>query len=56
MVSYGTEAGHFQLAGYSAAICGPGSIEQAHQENEFLSLAEFEAGRVFMEKLLDRLS
>ncbi|QEW21373.1 Acetylornithine deacetylase [Marinibacterium anthonyi] len=56
VVSYGTEAGHFQLAGYSAAICGPGSIEQAHQENEFLSLAEFEAGRVFMEKLLDRLS
>lgn len=55
-VSYGTEAGHFQLAGYSAVICGPGNIEQAHQENEFLSLAEFEAGRDFMEKLLDRLS
>ncbi|MBB94397.1 MAG: acetylornithine deacetylase [Rhodobacteraceae bacterium] len=56
VVSYGTEAGHFQNAGYSAVICGPGSIEQAHQENEFLSVAEFNAGRVFMERLLERLS
>ena len=55
-VSYGTEAGHFQNAGYSAVICGPGNIEQAHQENEFLSLAEFRAGQAFMETLLDRLS
>ncbi|MDJ1016279.1 MAG: acetylornithine deacetylase, partial [Paracoccaceae bacterium] len=31
VVSYGTEAGHFQDAGYSAAICGPGDIAQAHQ-------------------------
>ena len=55
-VSYGTEAGHFQNAGYSAVICGPGNIEQAHQENEFLSIAEFEAGQAFMENLLERLS
>ncbi|MGR3803612.1 acetylornithine deacetylase [Marinibacterium profundimaris] len=56
VVSYGTEAGHFQNAGYSAVICGPGNIEQAHQENEFLSIAEFEAGQAFMENLLERLS
>ncbi|WP_428928577.1 acetylornithine deacetylase [Marinibacterium sp. SX1] len=55
-VSYGTEAGHFQNAGYSAVICGPGSIEQAHQENEYLSIAELDAGQDFMARLLDRLS
>lgn len=55
VVSYGTEAGHFQNAGYSAVICGPGDIAQAHQPDEYLSLAQFEAGQVFMQRLLDLL-
>ena len=54
-VSYGTEAGQFQQAGYSAVICGPGDIAQAHQPNEFIEKAQFEAGHDFMRKLLDRL-
>ena len=54
-VSYGTEAGQFQDAGYSAVICGPGDIAQAHQPNEFIEVAQFEAGHEFMRKLLDRL-
>lgn len=54
-VSYGTEAGQFQGAGYSAVICGPGDIAQAHQPNEFIEVAQFEAGHDFMRKLLDRL-
>ena len=54
-VSYGTEAGQFQDAGYSAVICGPGDIAQAHQPNEFIEVAQFEAGHDFMRKLLDRL-
>lgn len=56
VVSYGTEAGQFQNAGYSAVICGPGDIAQAHQPNEFITVAEFEAGQAFMEKLVSRLS
>ena len=55
VVSYGTEAGHFQNGGYSAVICGPGNIEQAHQPNEFLSVEQFEAGQGFMRRLLDML-
>ncbi|MFT5341242.1 MAG: acetylornithine deacetylase [Paracoccaceae bacterium] len=55
VVSYGTEAGQFQDAGYSSVICGPGSIEQAHQANEFISIAQFEAGVDFMERLVTRL-
>jgi acetylornithine deacetylase len=54
-VSYGTEAGHFQHAGYSAVICGPGDIAQAHQPNEYIEIAQFNAGQDFMKKLLDRL-
>ncbi|MEQ5826392.1 acetylornithine deacetylase [Sulfitobacter sp. NFXS29] len=54
-VSYGTEAGQFQEAGYSAVICGPGDIAQAHQPNEFIDVAQFEAGHDFMRRLLTRL-
>jgi acetylornithine deacetylase len=55
-VSYGTEAGQFQEAGYSAVICGPGNIAQAHQPNEYIEVSQFNAGHAFMEKLLARLS
>ena len=56
VVSYGTEAGQFQEAGYSAVICGPGDIAQAHQPNEFVTVAQFNAGLDFMERLLERLN
>ncbi len=56
VVSYGTEAGQFQEAGYSAVVCGPGDIAQAHQPDEFLELSEFQAGQRFMTGLLDALT
>jgi acetylornithine deacetylase len=56
VVSYGTEAGQFQDAGYSAVVCGPGDIAQAHQPDEYLEVSEFEAGHQFMQRLLDRLA
>jgi acetylornithine deacetylase len=56
VVSYGTEAGQFQEAGYSAVICGPGDIAQAHQVDEYLEVAEFEAGQRFMEALLEEMA
>lgn len=55
VVSYGTEAGQFQEAGYSAVICGPGDIAQAHQPNEFITVAQFRAGADFMDRLVARL-
>lgn len=54
-VSYGTEAGQFQEAGYSAVVCGPGDIAQAHQPNEYIEVTQFEAGHQFMRDLLERL-
>jgi acetylornithine deacetylase len=56
VVSYGTEAGQFQAAGYSAVVCGPGDIAQAHQPNEFITVAQFNAGHDFMRKLVARLA
>ena len=55
MVAYGTEAGQFQDEGYSTVICGPGSIGQAHQANEYVDIAQLDAGEVFMRKLIGRL-
>lgn len=54
VVSYGTEAGQFQDAGYSAVVIGPGDIAQAHQADEYLEVSEFQAGVRFMERLLER--
>ena len=36
-VSFGTEAGLFQELGVSTVVCGPGSIDQAHKVNEYIS-------------------
>ena len=55
VVSYGTEASHFQARGYSAVVCGPGDIAQAHQPDEYITVEQFEAGHAFMRRLLDRL-
>jgi len=52
MVSYGTEGGQFQERGYSAVICGPGDIAQAHQADEFLSLDQFRQGQYFLDRLI----
>jgi acetylornithine deacetylase len=56
VVSYGTEAGQFQDGGYSACIIGPGSIEQAHQPDEYITVEQFEAGEAFLRRVIDRLA
>ncbi|MED5548608.1 MAG: acetylornithine deacetylase [Pseudomonadota bacterium] len=52
VVSYGTEAGQFQAAGLSVVVCGPGSITQAHQPDEFVAIDQLDQCCVFMEKLV----
>jgi acetylornithine deacetylase len=56
VVSYGTEAGQFQAEGFSAVVCGPGDIAQAHQADEFIELSEFRAGEAFMGRLVRALA
>jgi len=55
VVSYGTESGQFQERGYSAVVCGPGDIAQAHQPNEFVSIQQLEAGEAFVARIIDML-
>lgn len=51
LVSYQTEAGHFQAAGYSTVVCGPGSIEQAHKPDEYITAEQLRRGQAFMSAL-----
>lgn len=55
-VPYGSEAGHFQLAEMPTVVCGPGSIDQAHQPDEFIEIAQIEAAIGFMRRLAAELS
>ncbi|WP_048307206.1 acetylornithine deacetylase [Halomonas sp. PR-M31] len=55
-VAYATEGGQFQRAGLSTVICGPGSIAQAHQPDEYIEVSQLEAGGDFMRRLGDYLS
>jgi len=55
-VAYATEAGLFQRAGIPSIICGPGSIEQAHKPNEFITLDQIALCESFMERLVEELS
>lgn len=54
-VAYATEAGQFQQAGLSTVICGPGSIAQAHQPDEYIEREQLEAGSDFMRALGTKL-
>ena len=54
-VSYAAEAGQFARAGFATVLCGPGSIEQAHQPDEWIALEQIDRGAAFMERLALRL-
>ena len=56
VVSYAAEAGQYQEAGLSTVLCGPGSIDQAHQANEFISLQQVREGTDFMRRLIQRMT
>jgi len=55
-VAYATEGGLFQQAGIPAIICGPGSIEQAHKPDEYVSLEQVALCESFMERLIENMS
>ena len=55
-VPFGTEGGHYQAAGIPTVVCGPGSINQAHQPDEYITLEQLEAGAAFMRRLAQACS
>lgn len=56
VVAYAAEAGQFQEAAWSTVICGPGSIEQAHQADEYVDLVQMQRGAAFMQRLTEELA
>jgi len=53
VVAFAAEAGQFQQAGFSTVICGPGSIDQAHQPDEYVEVAQMQRGAMFMRRLIE---
>ncbi|KFC75354.1 Acetylornithine deacetylase (ArgE) [Bosea sp. LC85] len=56
VVAYGTEGGLFQAAGWSTVVCGPGDIAQAHQPDEFITVAQLDAGARFIRGVIAELA
>jgi len=56
MVAFGTEGGLFSRAGIPTIICGPGSIEQAHKPDEWITLDQIARCETFVARLADRVS
>jgi len=56
VASFASEAGQFQGAGLPAVLCGPGSIDQAHQPDEYVDLTQMQRGAAFMARLVEALS
>ncbi len=55
-VAYAAEAGQFSLGGFQSIICGPGSIAQAHRENEYIAKEQLNKGVEMMHQLIRKLS
>ncbi|MBF0332180.1 MAG: acetylornithine deacetylase [Alphaproteobacteria bacterium] len=54
-VSFATEAGLFREIGIPTIVCGPGSIEQAHKPDEYITLEQLAQGEAFLRRLMDRI-
>ena len=49
-----TEASAFQENDWNTVVCGPGSIDQAHQPNEFITIDQLEQGAHLIERVTQR--
>ncbi|RKF16847.1 acetylornithine deacetylase [Roseovarius spongiae] len=56
VVPFGTEAGIFQAYGMSVVVCGPGSIDQAHKADEFVSHDQLGQCLTMLERLGERIA
>jgi len=55
-VAFGSEAGLFQRIGVATVLCGPGSIEQAHRPDEYVTLEQLARCERFMNRMLAELA
>ena len=56
-VIFGTEGGLFKKElNIPTIVCGPGSIDQAHKPDEYISIQQIEKGGIFIDKLINNYS
>ncbi|AZC27158.1 acetylornithine deacetylase [Pseudomonas sessilinigenes] len=55
-VAFGTEGGLFHEAGIPTVVCGPGSMDQGHKPDEFISLEQLAACDALLLRLADWLA
>lgn len=54
-VAFGTEGGLFEQAGIPTVICGPGSMDQGHKPDEFVTQQQLDAFDAMLMRLRDWL-
>jgi len=52
-VAFGSEGGLFDQAGIPTVVCGPGSMEQGHKADEFISLQQLDACDRMLERVVE---
>ena len=56
-VAFGTEGGLFSdVAGVPTVVCGPGSMQQGHKPDEYVSLDQLDRCDRMLAALVDRLA
>lgn len=50
-VAFGTEGGLFDQAGVPTVVCGPGSMDQGHKPDEFVSLEQLRACDAMLQRV-----
>ncbi|MFM0471288.1 acetylornithine deacetylase [Paraburkholderia strydomiana] len=55
-VAFGTEGGLFEQAGIPTVVCGPGSMDQGHKPDEFLTSEQLSDCDAMLARLADYLS
>ncbi|WP_288097891.1 acetylornithine deacetylase [Pseudomonas sp.] len=55
-VAFGTEGGLFDAAGIPTVVCGPGSMDQGHKPDEFVSLEQLNGCDEMLQRMLLSIS
>lgn len=55
-VAFGTEGGLFDAAGIPTVVCGPGSMDQGHKPDEFVSLEQLDGCDAMLQRMLLSIS
>ena len=55
-VAFGTEGGLFDAAGMPTVVCGPGSMDQGHKPDEFVSLEQLNGCDEMLQRMLLSIS